>query len=64
MIIILILFNGVYVTSRKGRVSRNYTIDVIVTYIGVTSRKGRVSRNIVVVYLLNWFTSSRPARGV
>ena len=53
------------VTSRKGRVSRNYVYEQWQeSTLEVTSRKGRVSRNAAKALQMTKQYSSRPARGV
>ena len=53
-----------FVTSRKGRVSRNTGFVDNMIWLLVTSRKGRVSRNVDEIEKIFETVASRPARGV
>ena len=61
LIVCSCLFN---VTSREGRVSRNFRTVRQDTAAFVTSREGRVSRNFKDIERLPATPASRPARGV
>ena len=53
-----------FVTSRKGRVSRNAEATIAADNPAVTSRKGRVSRNEMEIQTEGDLVLSRPVRGV